>query len=543
VGGTWQFWAIVSGSGLLGVALAIGVVIVFMSWFSKPPVTVAPPVAVAPVQPIENPNSTKVEGNGEQTPAVVNPPIVSMPMAPAENPLANVKPGVPEQPPAAPLQQPKPMQPMPESDPLGLTEPVPPPVKPIDPAKDPLKQFDEILAGGNANPLPMPPPVAPKPALPQPEEDPSPSQTNAIPKPQPRHIDAAARLAEPLPAIEINNTPLVDFLQEMQNFCTVPITLRPDGLGMVKLTPFSADTPLTWQGKATTVHEAIQSAVAPLGLEARLEADQLVIDIASPQLATLRLSITDLTGGDESRASEVAALMQALIAADTWKDDEAGPSITVGKDELQIKQHRQSLAECVLLAEKLRIARGLRTQTKFDAKLFELATRQQKAAAPLAVPITLNYSQPTPVMRVVERLGKMANVRILIDWQALSSAGWNPDGEVTLTVEKQPLAKTLDDLTGRMELTWRIVDARTLQITSPLALAERTEFELYPVGKKLVDEAGANQFIGKLRSAIGNEHFRDAGGRGELRFDLAGKCLLATLPQPQQKQLAALLAK
>jgi hypothetical protein len=49
--------------------------------------------------------------------------------------------------------------------------------------------------------------------------------------------------------------------------------------------------------------------------------------------------------------------------------------------------------------------------------------------------------------------------------------------------------------------------------------------------------------VARLRTALGNEHFRDAGGRSELRFDLAGKCLLATLPQPQQQQLAALLAK
>ena len=49
--------------------------------------------------------------------------------------------------------------------------------------------------------------------------------------------------------------------------------------------------------------------------------------------------------------------------------------------------------------------------------------------------------------------------------------------------------------------------------------------------------------IRDLRLPAYAERFRDAGGKSELRFDLAGKCLLATLPQPQQQQLAALLAK
>jgi hypothetical protein len=86
-------------------------------------------------------------------------------------------------------------------------------------------------------------------------------------------------------------------------------------------------------------------------------------------------------------------------------------------------------------------------------------------------------------------------------------------------------------------------DADVRGFSQPLALADRTEFEVYPMGERLKDDATATALVAKLRTALGNEHFRDAGGKSELRFDLAGKCLLAALPQPLHQQLAAQLAK
>ncbi len=532
-GSPWQYWAMVSASGVLGIVLAIGVVAISIAWFSAPPKPIAllPPVVPAVETPLTQPPpgvpATITPATNNNVPANI-PPVqrIELPPTPA---------------PPVPMPVTKPPEPMPaERDPLGLTEP-PPVEKPLVAANDPLSKFDNILGGGPADPAPAP--AAPKPVLPPLEEDPGPPTTVvALPKPQARHIEAAARLADPLPAIEISGSPLADFLQVMQDLSTVPITLRPDGLAMIKLTPFTPETQVTWKGSATTVGDAIQGALQPLGLEAKIEADQLVIDVASPQLTTMRLSVKDLTLGDEQRASELAAVLQSFVAPESWGDEETQPAITASKDELVVRQHRGALAECVLLIEKLRIARGLRPAGRFDPKLFELTTRSEKAKTLLANPITLNYSQSTPLLRITDRLGKVAGVRILIDWQSLDAAGWNPAAEATLSVEKQPLSTALTDLTRRMELAWRAVDARTVQILSPQTLADRTELEVYPVSDLAKDNAAGTLLVAKIRTTLGGQSFRDAGGRGELRFDATGKCLLASLSQPQQQQLAVLLS-
>ncbi|WP_254507591.1 hypothetical protein [Anatilimnocola floriformis] len=546
-GSPWQYWAMVSASGLLGVLLAVGVVAFTISWFSNGSEPLPAPLAQNTTP--EKPAAPEVPASPENPAAPVG-PVAIVPANPDKPIDPVVPPPMPTDPAPVPV-QPVPAPPMPstERDPLGITDPAKPapekptPEKPGLAANDPFNKFGDILNGGPADPVPPPAkPAAAPPVIPPPEEEPNQSPTAAkLPKPQPRHIDIAARLAESLPAIEAQNSPLIDFLQVMQEMSTVPITLRPDGLAMVRITPFTADTPVNWKGASTTVIEAIQGGLQPLGLEAKVEADQLIVDVANSQLVTTKLPVKDLTDSDERRANDLAAALMTFVAPDSWSDEDNQPSLVATKDELTIRQTRPALAECVVLIEKLRVARGLRPLTKFDARLFELATRNERAAAALATPLTLNYSIPTPLTRVTDRLGKEAKVRILFDWQSLSAAGWNPDAEVTLTIEKQTLAAALNDLTQRMDLTWRAVDAKTIQILSPQTQADRTELELYAVGDVAKDTTAGAALVAKIRNTLGGQAFRDAGGRGEVRFDATGKCLIVALTQPQQQQVATLL--
>jgi hypothetical protein len=522
---------------LLGILLAVGVVAITISWFSGSTQPIPPSVAQA------NPPTQPAVTEASPPPAAPNPPVASPNDALAVAPAPTIEPTEPIVPPPMPVAPPvvPPMPQMPaDRDPLGLTDP-PPAAAPVLPANDPFKKFGEIL-GGPTDPMPPEEAPAAEPAVPAIEDEPNPSPTAAkLPKPEPRHIDIAARLADPLPAIEVTASPLADFLQVMQTLSTVPITLRPDGLAMVRITPFNAETPVSWKGSSTTVLDAIQGAVQPLGLEARIEEDQLIVDVASPQLMTTKLAVADMTAGSERRTAEVAELLLTFVAPDSWGDEDGQPILSMNKDELIVRQHRKQLAECFLLVEKLRIARGLPLASKFDPKLFELKTRTERAQAVLATSITLNYSIPTPLLRVTERLGKDAKVRILFDWQSLTAAGWNPDAEVTLSVEKQPLSAALTDLTRRMDLAWRVVDARTIEILSPQTLADRTELEFYSVQDLTANDATGAALLAKIRTALGGQAFRDAGGRGELRFDPTGKCLIAALTQPQQQEVAKLL--
>src|SRR5205823_9413571 len=90
--------------------------------------------------------------------------------------------------------------------------------------------------------------------------------------------------------------------------------------------------------------------------------------------------------------------------------------------------------QVLITIEKLRAAHSppLPFKTKLDPALFKLDSRLKQAGPKLARPISLNYGQPTRLVDVLDRLGQAAGIRILVDWQDVATAGWNPAGEATL---------------------------------------------------------------------------------------------------------------
>jgi hypothetical protein len=502
-----------------------------------PAATVDPPapVAVAP-SPVEKP-----------VVAVDPPPKV----APTTTPPAG-SPGESD-PPAAAANiagtAPKPTPKPPAADPLGLTAD-PPPAEAEAPAQppamnDPLGKFGALLEGADDNPLPtVETPVEPAkvPAEGIADSPPAKPERTPLPRPPALEISVTARLADPLPAIALDGVPLADFLQVMSDLSTVPITLRPDELWFVKSAP---GAPITYHGTNTTVGAALRDALAPIGLEATVGDGQVVVDLShSNPPRSINFPIKDLAAGDEQQAAQLAEWMQALVASDSWGEEDGKGQITTTKDALSIAQQSAVHAELLRLCEKLRVARGLKplTASRYDAKLFQLESRSARAADKLGTPITLNFNQPTLLVKVVERLGTAGKLRILIDWQSLATVGWTTETEATLLADKLPLGEALTRLLEPMDLAWRVVDENTLQILSQQTLADSVELEFYKLDGLAADPAAGDALVQRIMSTLGEELFSDGGGSGEIRYDAAGNCLLVSLSQPEQQALDKLLA-
>lgn len=432
----------------------------------------------------------------------------------------------------------------PEKDPLGIVDPPTPAANNQAAAttNSPLAQFDKILAGDAAAALPEPQDSVAEP-MPMPAEGNAASNASpprpALPRPPPRDIDVAARLTDPLPAIEAEGTPLADFLQVMSDLSTIPITLQPDALPLIRVSPL---TPLSLRAENTTVGGALTSALTPLGLEhVVLDGHVIVRAVEASPPPTINYPVKDLTQGDEQAAAELAALLTELVEPASWRAGEENASITVTPESFAIKQRRAVHAQLFFLCEKLRTARKLPPISRFDPALFKLDSRTQLVKAKLNTPITLNYSQPTRLEKILERLGKAADVRILVDWSDIAAAGWNPDAEATLVVDKQSLALSMTALLEPMDLTWRIVDGQTLQVMTPAGLAARNEIELYPVGDLVASDPTGETLLARISGSI--PAAIPDGGPLAVRYDEAGQCLIAAVPQPQQQQLEVMLLR
>ena len=522
---------------LAGIGLAVGVVVI-STWLLREGggtaatgTTVARSNANAAAKPISGGKPTgdatpvaKADvPPAEETPAADPPPAAANDLAKSDPPEATKGPAK-------------------SADPQELVDPAPPRAKTekTRPAigADPLGKFADVV-GGKENPLPAAegPPAAPKPAEAPPDEGPA---RPALPRPAPRNVNVAARLADPLGGIEAPGIPLVDFLQTISDLSTIPITLDPEGLAFRKLSPLS---PVNIKASSTTVGKALEEALRPLQLQHVVADDQLVVTLAEPPGGiVINYPMEDLTGKNEQQAQLLAEWATALVEPALWKEgEEEGASLTPGTETFAVQAPNRTHARLFFFCEKLRVARGLPLKGKHDAALFRLQTRTAKASQALATPITLNYSQPMLLTEILRRLGETAKVRILVDWQALATDGWNPDGEGTLVVEGKPLSEALSALLSPMDLAWRAVDEQTLQVTSTAAFEKTPELEIHPAIDLATDAAAGEALLARLRGALAIPDGESAGFA--IRLDPVSRSILASLPQPRQRDVERLLAE
>lgn len=569
----WRFGIVVGGAIAIGVLLAVGVVLVSLKILrgngevetiassidstgngaaNVPAVPTTDPAAPAagvaeqgvtdPAEPevpsTEPPVTTDVPAEVPTEPAVAEVPPATDPPAEADpsEPLINPLPADSPEMAANPGDQP------------GANPALSPDVPPaVNPGANPLGQFGALIDGAAANPLPDV--EAPIVAGDLPIDE-MPAAGDSLPRPAPRTIEVAKRLADPLPAIDISGVPLVDVLDVFSSLSTIPITLRIDALPMVKAT---ARSPVTYRATSTTVGTALRDALAPLGLAYVVVDDQLVVGLReTPELAVIRYPVKDLTQDDPEQVAELEHWIRSCVTPGLWTGEEKSPKITPEPGVLAIAHTRDAHWQIVLLTEKLRQARRLPPLSRFDRKLFETVTRSELASSKLSQPVMLNFTQPTNFQSIVKRLAGATGTTLVINWQSLATAGWNPDGEATLLAEKIPLEEALAKLLGPMDLGVRAVDANTLEIAATSTINSASELEFYRVdpllsadtsGQSLVEQLAAVLPPGTIGNANdpGDESAEGVGG--QLFVDSASKCLIASLPQPMQRQLAAEISR
>jgi hypothetical protein len=547
----WKSWLFLAVSILLGMGLAFGVVAFTLNFFGE---------------------GTEVAGNPDQNPGGENKPVETVPAAgspgtesgttkPAKSPTETTKPPAVEKGPPKPpeekgkTEKTKPAPPSTEEDPLGLNKKPPEEPKPAStlPANDPFSKFENILVSPRDPTAPAVAPAATVPGGPKPAELPAEGPVKpTLPRPAARLISIPTRMNDPIPGLKISadEVPLADFLQTMQDFSTIPITLEPDNLWVFKQT---AVTPVpAFEGENLKFGPVLASVLTQMGLEAVVEDEQLIV--RKPELTRDKMTkelklrqreydVRKLTHEDEKQATELAERVMSLVEPGTWgdDDDETACALTPGKTTFVVRHRLSAHVQFLMLLEKLRVARGLTPLSEgYDADTFRLDTRTEKAAARLAAPIKLTFNQPTPLVKVCQSLSKLGKVRILVDWRSIAHSGWNPDAEVTLKVDGKPLSEALTALLEPMDLAYRVVDGKTIQIVSPQFLAEHLELEVHPVKELVASQEQIEPLLARVRGSLTEGA---AEPPGQLWLDAESKSLVAMLPQPKQQLLTRLLTE
>ena len=399
---------------------------------------------------------------------------------------------------------------------------------------DLLRQVDGLLADnsdavGSDVPVDSPP-----------ETDLEAMAEPSIARPPPLNTDVAGRLDDVITKFDCDDIALIEFLRFMMEFSTIPITIHNPSLDWLSLSP---ETPITLHAANRTVAELLTDALTPHHLEFATVNEQLVIRHTSTteprKLRERALGVEDLAS--DAGPVELADMITMVIDPSSWHPAGGEGTIEIDEGKLVVNQDEAVLFRVIFFCEKLRLARGLKTRSHYDRRLFDPILRAQQEQDLLARPVTLTFLRETPLHEIVERLEKSANSRILIDWQSLSDEGWNPQVELVFRTHDQPVSAALRELLTPLGLSHLARGANVLEITSVQAIADEVFVECYPAAEWLAEQSDVAAGLEALAATLGADRFQRTGGPGLLMKDPGGDVLIMRASRDTHQQLMSLL--
>ena len=344
------------------------------------------------------------------------------------------------------------------------------------------------------------------------------------------------RLQMPVARLELNGMALKRAVEMLSAMSAVPIAFDAEALEEFGAAPgeaVSLDVP------ATTLGGVLDDLAKTQGLIVLREDGCLLI--TSPAEHRTKLKSWEHSVADLAGAMDMQGLVERFVMPETWLKQGGPGSLKFDAGVLRAEQTEAVWQRAVFFLEKLRAARNRPLQTKIDPEQLTLRSRAQRGRAMLLRTVTANFRDRAPLTEIASYLEDATQTHILIDWPALTAAGFNLKTKATLAVEKQPLARSLNEMLQPLRLTFRVLDADTLEITTPKALAARLDVEFYPVGNLLTRGESAIELIARVKREVYPSSWADARGPGTLYFDPASQCLIVLQTQTAQMAIERLL--
>ena len=490
---TWV--AVTTAVGLM----LVGGLALWLSSKEQPPAVAK--VFVDPKQESVAPSPQAEETQTDSEPAATE-SIVAEPEIPevevvvpaVETPESETTNGQPVQPETPPV-----VEPVAEA---SESEPAPAPVVPAEPVDGPmfnaLDLDPESLQLGTLYQRPGKEPE--QPAI---EVPPKPQQSNVL-EPQMSTLPIARRGAVPedgvstrnaqeqfllqLPSLEVQELPLVSFLQLMSQISGVPVSITA---GELQLAGISARKRVSLQARDVTLHDALTKVLRPLKLKINYRGPQVIIaHQTAEETSEIEYVVTDLNSGKEE-AELLVTWIKQLVIPNSWNSGK----IEHSDGKLQVTQNQRVHVQLLLFLERLRLVRGLEPRSKFPVAKYAPTPLQAAMAPRLARSTLFTFTQETPVSEVFQHWQRELGVPLLVDWSALAEVDLWPDATIACAVGERSWQQALTDVLEPLGLDWRVCFGGGIEISTAGQFRDNRQLELYrlageqPVdGQQLIDE-------------------------------------------------------
>ncbi|MBX9791628.1 MAG: DUF1559 domain-containing protein [Pirellulales bacterium] len=376
-----------------------------------------------------------------------------------------------------------------------------------------------------------------------------------------RGVDVVARLADRVTAIEIPRVPLATFVDFVSRLMGIPCALDIDAL---RAAGQSARETVSAKLANASVDELLKQTLGEHDLVARpievpvpsAKAVQHLLWITrtdAERLVERRLPAADLViandgkhAGGEGKLQTIGSLaalgaaVEDWVAPATWQKHGGRGTLTVAGNDLVIKQTLDVQAQIASLVERLRAARRAPAR---KLQLGEAGGPKSPWPAALDTSLTVTFFDDARLVDVLGYLAERSELMLLVDWRALAAAGWGPDVPAGVRARDQALANVLAALLEPLGLDYRVIDERTLQITSRAALAARPQVEFYPLANLETADRPRAAMLADIEKLLAAPAAGDQAARASVYFDEPSGYVVVSAPAGAQRALARKLGE
>ncbi len=354
-----------------------------------------------------------------------------------------------------------------------------------------------------------------------------------IPKPREMTVKVDSWLGSKVHAISIPEMPLNQFLRTISIGSNLPIKLDIDAMIYKGIDHRAL---VKFEGESTTFQLILEQTLQPLGLEfEKKEWGVLVLPTKLDEIIEREYEFFQLDDESDEKYEEVAAFIKTRFAPKSWL--ETGGAGDVVREGRKFRIKNTAKVHYWIGRYFDRINRS-RTESKKESDKKSLPTLLVSANDGLNVSSELDIIVAQPIRTVFAKVADETGVTISLDWPALMAEGWNPNTKITWEPKGKPLRVPLDQMVRSMKLSYRVIDPKTIQITSRRMVDNVYSLEIYSCAL-IRSKISEYQLRTQVLSAFGDQ-FDRTRGMSAMYYEPA-QCIVAVLPQPLHKRLERIL--
>lgn len=348
-------------------------------------------------------------------------------------------------------------------------------------------------------------------------------------KPSFIEIDVPQRLQQPIAQVAFPDVSLIDAIRTLTNISLIPICYEVE---LIEVEGIDLSAKVTLQLADTTVGATLDALLKPSGLAAVAQDGFILITTADRDEWTSReVDLSVLQLDDPAMAERFAEFLQSAFAKASWSS--AGGQGTIQVDGVKLTIHQTGPVHALIeqLVGKLAAAKTLVQDPADEAALTALQSRRTKSQTARQAGVSLKLLAEKNLETVLSQIAADLGTDVVVNWQALLPEGWTPQTEIPWESDGEPLEQKLRDLTDSMNLTTRVINGHTMQITTHADAERQLELEVYPCAE-LLQKYSTEQLTKIFESVLGSQVDPRAGM--SVTLESTSQCWVAILPQPLQ---------